>query len=242
MDTVPVSPAERRPAGAAARAVRSRAHGWRFRVAGVPRHRVAAAQARNDAGDSAAHDRPAAHLRPDLHSDPGRTGLCYRNRQLVYLPHGIPFFQFWLRRRDVVSRARTHDCFRQVADARNAGAARLEMKSAIKYLLALLALAAAVAPIYWLVTISIKRDIDQFAVPPLWFHFQPTARHYMESFRDGDLARSLWNSTFVASLSTLLAMLLGVPAAYGLERLRWPLDWNQKIGFWILSTRMLPPI
>src|SRR5439155_1094900 len=87
----------------------------------------------------------------DLHSDPGRTGFCYRNRQLVYLPHGIPFFQFWLRRRDVVSRARTHDCFRQVADARNAGAARLEMKSAIKYLLALLALAAAVAPIVTIV-------------------------------------------------------------------------------------------
>ena len=35
---------------------------------------------------------------------------------------------------------------------------------------------------------------------------------------------------------------LGVPAAYGLERLRWPRDWSQKIGFWILSTRMLPPI
>jgi len=116
------------------------------------------------------------------------------------------------------------------------------MKSAVKYALALLALTAALAPIYWLVTISIKRDIDQFAVPPLWFHFQPTARHYVESFSGGNLSRSLWNSTFVASLSTLIAMLLGVPAAYGLERLRWPRDWSQKIGFWILSTRMLPPI
>jgi len=116
------------------------------------------------------------------------------------------------------------------------------MKSTVKYALALLALAAAVAPIYWLVTISIKRDIDQFAVPPLWIHFQPTVRHYVELFRGGNLARSLWNSTFVASLSTLLAMLLGVPAAYGLERLRWPQDWSRKIGFWILSTRMLPPI
>ena len=116
------------------------------------------------------------------------------------------------------------------------------MKTAAKYALALLALAVAVAPIYWLVTISIKNDIDQFAVPPLWFHFRPTARHYAEIFRDGNLARSLWNSTFVASVSTILAMLLGVPAAYGLERLRWPQDWSRKIGFWILSTRMLPPI
>jgi multiple sugar transport system permease protein len=116
------------------------------------------------------------------------------------------------------------------------------MRAAVKYALALVALAVAVAPVYWLVTISIKHDIDQFAVPPLWFRFQPTARHYVEIFGDGNLARSLWNSTFVASVSTMLAMLLGVPAAYGLERLRWPQDWSRKIGFWILSTRMLPPI
>jgi multiple sugar transport system permease protein len=116
------------------------------------------------------------------------------------------------------------------------------MKTAARYVAAMVALAAALAPIYWLVTISIKHDIDQFAVPPLWLHFQPTARHYLEIFGDGNLARSLWNSTFVATVSTVLAMLLGVPAAYGLERLRWPRDWSQKVGFWILSTRMLPPI
>ena len=116
------------------------------------------------------------------------------------------------------------------------------MKALIKYVLAALALTAALAPVYWLFTISIKREIDQFASPPLWFHFQPTWRHYSASFSDGSSARYLWNSALVASVSTLAALALGVPAAYGLARLRWPGGWSTKIGFWILSTRMLPPI
>ncbi|MGH9674478.1 MAG: carbohydrate ABC transporter permease, partial [Bryobacteraceae bacterium] len=37
-------------------------------------------------------------------------------------------------------------------------------------------------------------------------------------------------------------LLIGVPAAYGLARFEWPRDWGRGIAFWILSTRMLPPI
>ena len=51
------------------------------------------------------------------------------------------------------------------------------MKPLAKYTTALLALAIALAPIYWLITISLKREIDQFASPPLWFSFTPTFRH-----------------------------------------------------------------
>ena len=116
------------------------------------------------------------------------------------------------------------------------------MKSAVKYLLSTLALAVALAPIYWLFTISIKRDIDQFLFPPLWFRFQPTWQHYAEAFSSGNFGRYLWNSALVASVSTLLALLAGVPAAYGLARIAWRRDWGSRLSFWILSTRMLPPI
>jgi len=54
--------------------------------------------------------------------------------------------------------------------------------------------------------------------------------------------RFLGNSTLVSAGSTLLALALGTPAAYALARFRWPGAWGSKIGFWILSTRMLPPI
>jgi len=48
-----------------------------------------------------------------------------------------------------------------------------------------LALLAALAPVYWLITISLKREIDQFAYPPRWVGFAPTLENYAKrSARD----------------------------------------------------------
>ncbi len=100
-----------------------------------------------------------------------------------------------------------------------------------------LALLIALAPVYWLVTISLKPEIDQFAVPPIWFAFKPTLQHYFTAFQSGEFTQYFENSIAIAALSTLLALALGVPAAYGLSRFPAP-----RLSFWILSTRMLPPI
>jgi len=116
------------------------------------------------------------------------------------------------------------------------------MKTTAKYAAAFLALAAALAPIYWLITISLKQEIDQFASPPLWFSFTPTLRHYNAIFRQDVFGRYFLNSVIVSTASTLIALLLGLPAAYGLVRFPWPRDWSRSISFWILSNRMLPPI
>jgi multiple sugar transport system permease protein len=116
------------------------------------------------------------------------------------------------------------------------------MKTLAKHTAAFWALAAALAPIYWLITISLKREIDQFASPPLWFGFMPTFQHYEAIFGHDAFGRYFLNSLIVSTSSTLLALVLGLPAAYGLVRFRWPRDWARGISFWILSNRMLPPI
>jgi multiple sugar transport system permease protein len=116
------------------------------------------------------------------------------------------------------------------------------MKTLTKYAAAFLALAAALAPIYWLITISLKSEIDQFAQPPLWFGFTATWRHYTDIFGHDAFGRYFLNSVIVSTCSTLVAIVLGLPAAYGLVRFRWPRDWARGISFWILSNRMLPPI
>jgi multiple sugar transport system permease protein len=116
------------------------------------------------------------------------------------------------------------------------------MKTLLKYAAALLAVAMALAPIYWLVTISLKREIDQFASPPLWLGFTPTFRHYAGIFVHDAFGRYFLNSVIVSTGSTMIAIGLGLPAAYGLVRFRWPRDWARGISFWILSNRMLPPI
>ncbi|HEU4391619.1 MAG TPA: carbohydrate ABC transporter permease, partial [Blastocatellia bacterium] len=51
-----------------------------------------------------------------------------------------------------------------------------------KYLLLFGAVLLTILPLYWMLTISLKSDADTFAVPPLWFRFGPTGRHYHEIF------------------------------------------------------------
>lgn len=116
------------------------------------------------------------------------------------------------------------------------------MKTALRYAAASAALLIALAPVYWLVTISLKREIDQFAFPPQWIGFTPTLQHYVDAFAGGSFAAYFLNSVLLATISTITALLIGVPAAYGLARFEWPANWGEGIANWILSTRMLPPI
>ncbi len=111
-----------------------------------------------------------------------------------------------------------------------------------KYLLAALATITTLAPIYWLITISFKREIDQFAVPPKWFSFSPTLEHYADAFVARSFGQYLLNSLFVAASSTICALLVGTLAAYALARFRLPHNVDRKLALWILSTRMFPAI
>ena len=112
----------------------------------------------------------------------------------------------------------------------------------VKYGLAGLAACAALLPVYWMLTISLKSEIDQFASPPRWLMFTPTIAHYQDAFLSRSFGRYLLNSAVVAMLSTSLSMLLGTLAAYGLTRSEVSRRGARQLSLWILSTRMFPPI
>ena len=111
-----------------------------------------------------------------------------------------------------------------------------------RYLLVILAVLIAVAPIYWMLTISLKHEVDQFAVPPRWFLFTPTLEHYRDAFLTRSFGQYLFTSSIVAVSSTLCALILGTLAAYALARFKMPYRLDRKLSLWILSTRMFPPI
>ena len=94
------------------------------------------------------------------------------------------------------------------------------LSSFMKYALVLLALLAALAPVYWLITISLKSEVDQFAVPPRWLNFSPTLVHYKDAFVARSFGQYLITSAIVAVLSTVCALVLGTFAAYALARFR----------------------
>jgi multiple sugar transport system permease protein len=116
------------------------------------------------------------------------------------------------------------------------------MKRPAKYVIIALALLATLAPVYWMATISLKREVDQFAVPPKWFSFSPTLEHYTDAFVTRAFGQYLFNSLFVAVASTLCALVIGTFAAYALARIRLPRNLDRHLALWILSTRMFPAI
>jgi multiple sugar transport system permease protein len=112
----------------------------------------------------------------------------------------------------------------------------------LRFLLLFLALLVALAPIYWMFTISLKTEVDQFATPPPWFSFAPTLAHYYDAFVVRSFGRYLITSAVVAVISTACALVIGTLAAYALARFQLPYDLDRKLSLWILSTRMFPAI
>ena len=124
------------------------------------------------------------------------------------------------------------------------GASRLGalLRRCVTYTVLCLSAVVALVPVYWLVTISVKTEADQFASPPRWTGFTPTLAHFYDAFFQRSFGRYLLTSTIVAVASTILALTFGTAAAYALARLDLQHSMARRLSLWILSTRMLPPI
>ncbi|MGE3065927.1 MAG: carbohydrate ABC transporter permease [Hyphomicrobiaceae bacterium] len=95
-------------------------------------------------------------------------------------------------------------------------------------------------PVIWGLLTSLKTERDVLAYPPVVV-FQPTLANYHEViFGSSSILPNLLSSFVVSVSATVLTMLLAVPAAYALARLRYPA--KRATGFYVLATQMLPPV
>ena len=94
-------------------------------------------------------------------------------------------------------------------------------------------------PIFWMFLTSFKTEVDAFVFPPL-LTFQPTLDNYRIALLESKYFEQLWNTVVITGLSTLVALLLGVPAAYSLAF--YPSKRSEFTLMWMMSTRMLPPV
>lgn len=76
------------------------------------------------------------------------------------------------------------------------------------------------APILWQVLTSFKVNEDISALPTIYFPRRITFNHYIELFTRRPFYRYILNSAFVSSVSTIVCLAIGTPAAYALARLR----------------------
>src|SRR5438067_1174297 len=70
-------------------------------------------------------------------------------------------------------------------------------------------------PILWTVLTGFKTEANAVALPPSLI-FKPTLEHYQNALVDAGYLSYFVHSSAIAVGSTLLAFLLGVPAAYSL--------------------------
>ena len=91
-------------------------------------------------------------------------------------------------------------------------------------------------PIFWMVLTAFKTERDAYTDVPKLF-FTPTLDQFRGVFGSGFWPFVL-NSTFATVTSTLLVLLLAVPAAYALS-IR-PVKKTQDVLFFFISTKMLP--
>ena len=69
-------------------------------------------------------------------------------------------------------------------------------------------------PILWMALTSFKSELDAFAMPPKFLFFHWTTENYATVQSRSDYLHHALNSIMIAGGSTLLALLIAVPAAW----------------------------
>lgn len=115
------------------------------------------------------------------------------------------------------------------------GSKRFLMMVAV-YLLLAGALSFTLFPIYWMLLTSIQPSSDLMRSPPK-FWSNPTFEHWAFALQRN--VKYFLNSLIVASISTLIALIVAMPSGYAFSRYRIGGD---TLPFWILSLKFFPPI
>lgn len=99
----------------------------------------------------------------------------------------------------------------------------------------------AIAPFVLLLIMSFKSRIEILEVPPsLNFDWEVIKDNYHTVIHDRNFPTFIKNSALVTGVSTIVALVLGVPAAYAFSRLRF--RGSERLSVLILSFRFMPPI
>ncbi|HXU54818.1 MAG TPA: carbohydrate ABC transporter permease, partial [Casimicrobiaceae bacterium] len=89
----------------------------------------------------------------------------------------------------------------------------------------------------WMLSLSLKNEIDNLAYPPVFIPSQLTLRNFVQVFAENSMGLYFWNSIVVSGLATLVALAIGVPAGYGIARTQ-----AHKLTVLILIARMTPAL
>ena len=96
-------------------------------------------------------------------------------------------------------------------------------------------------PFYWMIITTFKRDNDLYNLTgvPFWFKEAPTLGHITLLLNDTLFITWLKNSLFIGAAVVVITLVIGLPAAYGLARIRF--FGNQTMSTAMFLSYLIPP-
>jgi len=87
----------------------------------------------------------------------------------------------------------------------------------------------------WMLSLSLKTEVDNMSIPPVFLPNPPTLANFIDVFEKNDFLTYTLNSVIVSFGATILALLIGVPAGYGIAKAN-----ATKAAMLILIARITP--
>jgi multiple sugar transport system permease protein len=102
-----------------------------------------------------------------------------------------------------------------------------------------------VVPMAWMLITSLKTGFAAMQYPPQWWPREPTLQNYAKLLNPADdigrdFLRYFWNSFYVSLATTVLGVVIAVPAAYAFSRFRFP--GRTFLFFSVLLRNMFPAV
>ena len=95
-------------------------------------------------------------------------------------------------------------------------------------------------PILWMFLTGFKTELEAYSTPPKFLFFDWTTENYRTILDQRDYLHYAINSIIIAGGSTLLALIIAIPAAWGMAFA--PTKRTKDLLLWMLSTKMMPAV
>ena len=119
--------------------------------------------------------------------------------------------------------------------------AKLRLKRALRRVGFAFSIAVIISPailvFLWMLSLSLKNEIDNVAYPPVFVPQPPTLANFVQVFSENSMGLYFWNSVVVSGLATAVALLVGVPAGFGIARAQ-----AHRLTVVVLIARMTPAL
>lgn len=118
------------------------------------------------------------------------------------------------------------------------GSRHKKRRSFIKFVIIALICCLVIFPFLWMIMVSLRNKVDIFN-PGNWL-VTPTLKNYITIIDKNNIMKFFANSIVIATITTIVSLILGSLAAYGFARYNWKKKEDR--AFWVLSQKFLPPM